>query len=133
MASVNKVILIGNLGSTPEVKYTPSGQAVSSFNIATNEKWKDKDGQFQEKTEWHRIVVWGKQAENCGKYLSKGKPVYVEGKLQTREWKDKDGQKKYTTEVVAQSIQFLGSKDGIDYAKEMLGAQEEPRTDDAPF
>ena len=133
MASVNKVILIGNLGSNPEVKYTPSGQAVSSFSIATNEKWKDKDGQFQEKTEWHRIVVWGKQAENCGKYLSKGKPVYIEGRLQTREWKDKDGQKKYTTEVVAQSIQFLGAKDGIDYVKEMLGAQEELRTDDAPF
>jgi single-strand DNA-binding protein len=108
MASVNKVILIGNLGSDPEVRYTPSGSAVANFNIATNENWKDKNGQDQERTEWHKIVVWGKQAENCGEYLSKGRTVYVEGRLQTRDWTDKEGNKRYTTEIVANTIQFLG-------------------------
>ncbi len=112
MASVNKVILIGNLGSDPEVKYTPSGSAVANFTLATNERWKDASGQDQEKTEWHRIVVWGKQAENCGQYLSKGRPAYIEGRLQTREWNDKEGTKRYTTEVVAQTVQFLGSAPG---------------------
>lgn len=112
MASINKVILIGNLGSDPEVRFTPSGQAVANFNIATNESWKDKNGQDQDRTEWHKIVVWGKQAENCGEYLSKGRPVYIEGKLQTREWTDKDGNKRYTTEVVAQTVQFLGGRPG---------------------
>lgn len=108
MASVNKVILIGNLGSDPEVKYTPSGTAVANFNIATNEAWTGKDGKKEERTEWHKIVVWSKLAELCGEYLAKGRPVYVEGRLQTREWNDKDGNKRYTTEVVAQTIQFLG-------------------------
>ena len=108
MASINKVILIGNLGSDPEVKYTPSGSAVANFNIATNERWKDASGQDQERTEWHKIVVWGKQAENCGQYLSKGRTAYIEGRLQTREWNDKEGNKRYTTEVVAQTVQFLG-------------------------
>lgn len=108
MASVNKVILIGNLGSDPEVRYTPSGAAVANFNIATNESWRDKNGQDQERTEWHKIVVWGKQAENCGEYLSKGRTVYVEGRLQTRDWTDKEGNKRYTTEIVANTIQFLG-------------------------
>lgn len=112
MASVNKVILIGNLGSDPEVRFTPSGAAVANFNIATNESWKDKNGQDQERTEWHKIVVWGKQAENCGEYLSKGRPVYIEGRLQTREWNDKDGNKRYTTEVVANTVQFLGGRPG---------------------
>ena len=109
MASVNKVILIGNLGSDPEVKYTPSGAAVANFNIATNESWTGKDGKKEERTEWHRIVVWNKLAELCGEYLSKGRTVYIEGRLQTREWNDKDGNKRYTTEVVAQTLQFLGS------------------------
>ena len=86
MAGLNKVMLIGNLGKDPEVRYTPSGQAVANFNIATNESWTDKAGQKQERTEWHRIVVWGKAAELCGEYLSKGRQVYIEGKLQTREW-----------------------------------------------
>jgi len=112
MASVNKVILIGNLGSDPEVKYTPSGSAVANFNIATNESWTSKDGKKEERTEWHKIVVWNKLAELCGEYLSKGRPIYIEGRLQTREWNDKDGNKRYTTEVVAQTIQFLGGPMG---------------------
>lgn len=107
-ASINKVILIGNLGSDPEVKYTPSGTAVANFNIATNESWNSKDGKKEEKTEWHRIVVWSKLAELCGEYLAKGRTVYVEGRLQTREWNDKDGNKRYTTEIVANTVQFLG-------------------------
>ncbi|MCE9624106.1 MAG: single-stranded DNA-binding protein [Deltaproteobacteria bacterium] len=112
MASVNKVILIGNLGSDPEVKFTPSGSAVANFSVATNESWMGKDGKKEERTEWHKIVVWNKLAELCGEYLSKGRPVYLEGRLQTREWNDKEGNKRYTTEVVAQTIQFLGSPMG---------------------
>jgi len=108
--SVNKVILIGNLGKDPEVRFTPGGQAVANFNIATNESWIDKQGQKQERTEWHRIVVWGKQAELCGEYLAKGRQCYIEGRLQTREWTDKEGKKNYTTEVVAQHVQFLGGR-----------------------
>jgi single-strand DNA-binding protein len=107
---VNKVILIGNLGKAPELRFTPSGQAVANFTIATNESWNDKSGQKQERTEWHRIVVWGKLAELCGQYLSKGRQCYVEGRLQTREWNDKEGKKNYTTEIVAQTVQFLGGK-----------------------
>lgn len=106
--AVNKVILIGNLGQNPEVRYSPSGQAISNLSIATNEAWTDKNGQKQEKTEWHRVVVFGKLAELCSQYLQKGRQVYLEGKLQTRQWQDKDGQTRYTTEVVAQTIQFLG-------------------------
>jgi single-strand DNA-binding protein len=112
MASVNKVILIGNLGADPELRYTNSGTAVANFRIATNEVWNDKNGERQERTEWHQIVVWGKQGENCGKYLRKGRPVYVEGRLQTRSWEDQSGNKRYTTEVVAQTIQFLGGRGG---------------------
>ncbi|MEO6461560.1 MAG: single-stranded DNA-binding protein [Candidatus Eisenbacteria bacterium] len=111
--SVNKVILIGNLGKKPELRYTPGGQAVANFNIATNERWGGKDGQpAQERTEWHRIVTFGRTAENCGQYLDKGRSVYVEGRLQTREWTDKEGQKRYTTEIVALTVQFLGGKGG---------------------
>ena len=106
--SVNKVILVGNLGQTPELKYTPSGQAVCNLSIATNEAWTGKDGQKQEKTEWHRLVLFGKLAELAGQYLQKGRQVYIEGKLQTRSWQDKDGQTRYTTEVVGQTMQFLG-------------------------
>ena len=110
---INKVILIGNLGKDPEVRFTPGGQAVANFNIATSESWNDKTtGQKVEKTEWHRIVVWGKLAELCGEYLKKGRQCYVEGRLQTREWTDKEGQKKYTTEVVANTVQFLGGGAG---------------------
>ncbi|MGZ3699271.1 MAG: single-stranded DNA-binding protein [Bdellovibrionota bacterium] len=110
--SVNKVILVGRLGQNPEVKYTPSGAAVANFSVATNESWTDKAGAKQERTEWHRIVVWGKLAELCSQYLSKGRQCYVEGRLQTRQWQDKDGQTKYTTEVNAQTVQFLGGNAG---------------------
>lgn len=110
--AINKVILIGNLGQNPEVRFSPSGQAVCNLNIATNESWTDKNGQKQEKTEWHRLVVFGKLAELCGQYLTKGRQIYTEGKLQTRQWQDKDGQTRYTTEIVAQTIQFLGGTAG---------------------
>lgn len=109
MASgVNKVLLIGRLGGDPEVRYTSNGGAVANFNMATNESWTDKAGQKQERTEWHRIVVWGKLGELCGQYLSKGRQAFVEGRLQTRDWTDKEGHKRYTTEIVAQNVQFLG-------------------------
>lgn len=112
MASgINKVILIGRLGQDPEVRYTSNGGAVANFSLATNESWTDKAGQKQERTEWHKIVVWGKLAELCGQYLQKGGQAFVEGRLQTRDWTDKEGNKRYTTEIVAQNIQFLGSKD----------------------
>ncbi len=109
MASVNKVILLGNLGADPELRYTQSGSAVCTLRLATNERWKDKDGQPQERTEWHSVVVFGRQAENCEKYLKKGRSAYIEGRLQTRDWEDKDGNKRYTTEIVAQTVQFMTS------------------------
>ena len=109
MPSVNKVILIGHLGQDPEVKFIPSGDAVCNFSIATNEKWTDKEGNKQERTEWHRIVVWRKLAEICGKYLAKGRSCCIEGKLQTRKW-EKDGVTRYSTEVVASNVVFLGGK-----------------------
>jgi single-strand DNA-binding protein len=113
MASLNRVLLIGNLGQDPEKRFTPSGQPVTTFSIATTERWKDRtSGQQQERTEWHRIVVWGQQAENCAQYLSKGRPVFVEGRLQTRQWEDKEGAKRTTTEVIAQRVLFLGSGQG---------------------
>jgi single-strand DNA-binding protein len=111
MGSVNKVILVGNLGADPELKYTPSSRALCNLRIATTEVFKDKGGQRQEKTEWHRVTVWGEQAENCSKYLAKGRSVYVEGRLQTRSY-DKDGQKHYATDVVADRVVFLGSGGG---------------------
>jgi len=109
MAGVNKVILIGNLGADPELKYTPSGKAVANFRIAVTESWVNKDGEREDRTEWHRIVVWGKLAEVCGEYLHKGKQVYIEGKLQTRSWEDRDGNTRYTTEINAYTMQMLGS------------------------
>ena len=112
MASVNKVILVGNLGRDPELRYTQGGQPVCNFSLATTENFSTRDGQRQERTEWHRIVVWGKTAENCAQYLSKGRSVYLEGRIQTREWEDKEGQKQRTTEVVAQTVQFLGGPRG---------------------
>lgn len=114
MGSVNKVILVGNLGADPELKYTPTNRAVCNLSVATNEVWKDKGGQKQEKTEWHRVTVWGEQAENCSKFLTKGRMVYVEGKLQTRSWDDKDGKKRYSTEVVADRVVFLGGGAGAE-------------------
>ncbi|MBF0205627.1 MAG: single-stranded DNA-binding protein [Oligoflexia bacterium] len=108
--SVNKVILIGRLGQNPEVKYAPSGMPVCTFSIATTESWKDKNnGQKVEKTEWHRVVAWAKLAEICGQYLSKGKQVFIEGRIQTRSWDDKDGTKRYMTEILAQNVQFIGA------------------------
>ena len=108
-ASVNKVIIIGNLGAKPELKYLPSGQAVCELRIATNETFTDKQQQKQERTEWHKVIAWGKTGENCAQYLDKGRSVYVEGRLQTRSWDDKNtGEKKYMTEIVANTIQFLG-------------------------
>ena len=110
-ASINRVMLIGNLGAKPELKFLPSGQAVCELRLATNEKYTDKNDQKQERTEWHRIVVWGKQGENCAKYLDKGRACYVEGRIQTRSWDDKtSGEKRYMTEIVANSVQFLGGK-----------------------
>ncbi len=106
--SVNKVILVGNLGKDPDLRYTASGTAVCNFSLATTESYKDRDGNRQEKTEWHNIVVWRQLAEICGKYLAKGKQVYIEGKLQTRKWEDRDGNPRYTTEIVADQMQMLG-------------------------
>ena len=111
MASVNKVILVGNLGRDPEVRYMPNGEAVCNFSIATTENWKDKSGVKQEKTEWHNIVMYRRLAEIAGEYLKKGRPVYVEGRLQTRKW-EKDGVTRYTTEIIGDQMQMLGSKDG---------------------
>lgn len=109
MASLNKAFLMGNLGADPEVRYTSGGGAVANFRIATTEVWNDRQsGEKQERTEWHRIVVWGKQAELCGEYLRKGRPVLIEGRIQTREWTDKENQKRYTTEIVADRVTFLG-------------------------
>ena len=112
MASVNKVILIGNLGRDPEVRYMPSGDAVANFSIATTEKWKDKNGEMQEQTEWHRIAFFGRQAEICGEYLRKGSQVYIEGRLQTRKWTDKDGNERTTTEIRGDRMQMLGGRGG---------------------
>ncbi len=126
MAGVNKVIIVGRLGKDPEVRYTPNGQAVANFTVATSENWTDKtSGQKQEKTEWHRIVVWGRLAELCRDYLKKGRQVYIDGRLQTRSWDDRDGTKKYTTEIIANTVQFLGTapdkvestNDGVDFVQ----------------
>mgnify|MGYP001818865770 CR=1 FL=1 len=142
MAGINKVILIGRLGSDPEVRYTPSGVAVANFSIATSEEWKDKDsGEKKERTEWHRIVAWRRLGEICGEYLSKGKQVYIEGRLQTRDWEDRDGNKRYTTEIVATDVQFLGARDSSESARPRSasssdfqgGPAQGPGDDDIPF
>ena len=112
MASVNKVILVGNLGRDPEMRYMPNGEAVCNFSIATTDSWKDKNGQKQERTEWHNIVMYRKLAEIAGEYLKKGRPVYVEGRLQTRKWQTKEGQDRYTTEIIADQMQMLGGREG---------------------
>jgi single-strand DNA-binding protein len=114
MASVNKVILIGNLGRDPETRYTADGAAVTNITIATSDRWKDKaTGEMKEATEWHKVAFFGRLAEIAGEYLKKGRPVYVEGKLRTRKWQDKDGQDRYTTEVIADNMQMLGSREGM--------------------
>jgi single-strand DNA-binding protein len=107
---VNKVIIIGNVGANPEVRYTPSGSAVANFNVATNEAWKDSNGNQQERVEWHRIVAWGKLGEICGEYLKKGSHIYLEGRLRTRSWEDQNGNRRYTTEILASDIQMLDKK-----------------------
>ena len=135
---LNKVMIIGNLGRDPEVKYLPSGQAVANFSVATSRAWTDKEGKKEERTEWHRIVAFGKLAEICGEYLSKGRQVYIEGRLQTRDW-EKDGQKHYTTEIVASDVVFLGSRGessgGDDIVYDEPGAAKNPGggDDDIPF
>ncbi len=125
MASVNKVILVGNLGRDPETRYMPDGGAVTNVSIATTESWKDKNGEKQEKTEWHRVAFFGKLAEIAGEYLKKGSQVYVEGRLQTRKWQDKDGQDKYTTEIIADRMQMLGSRQGMGGGDREAGGERE--------
>jgi single-strand DNA-binding protein len=144
MGSVNKVILVGNLGRDAELRYTPGGAPVATINMATTEVWNDKAGQKQEKTEWHRVVLWGKTAESLSEYLTKGKQIYVEGRLQTREW-EKDGVKRYTTEIRGDRVVLLGGGGGgrggfsrsAEPADATEGAQHEPATelteDDIPF
>jgi single-strand DNA-binding protein len=112
MASVNKVIIVGNLGKDPESRYLPDGGAVCNFSVATTDKWKDKSGESQERTEWHRVSTFARLAEICGEYLKKGSQVYIEGRLQTRKWQDKEGHDRYTTEIVADRMQMLGSRGG---------------------
>jgi single-strand DNA-binding protein len=134
--SLNKVILIGRLGRDPEMRFTPSGRAVTNFTMATNEVWTDQNGERQERTEWHRIVTWGKLAENCAKLLSKGKLVYVEGRLQTRSWDDKDGNKRYTTEIIANNMQILSpleSSEARDLGEQGTSEVEPEGFDDIPF
>ena len=140
--SVNKVLLIGNLGKDPEVRFTGSGQAVARFPVATSEVWNDREGQRQERTEWHNVVVWGKQAETCGQYLSKGRQVFLEGSIRSRQYDDKDGNKRYITEVIAQRVQFLGGRGGdapsSGGGRDQAGAEDMPpaplpEDDDIPF
>ena len=137
MAGLNKVMLIGNLGRDPELRYTQSGQAVANFTLATNEQWTNRNGEREERTEWHRIVVWGRQAEICGEYLSKGRQVYVEGRLQTREWEDRDGNKRNTTEVSANKVLMLGPRGEasaeVTESPEPTGPPPGPEKDDIPF
>lgn len=109
---INKAIIIGNLGADPELRTTSGGQSVCELRVATNERFKAKDGEWQERTEWHRIILWGRDAENASKFLAKGRRVYVEGRIQTREWTTQQGEKRYTTEIVAQAIKFLDSREG---------------------
>ncbi len=134
---VNKVILIGRLGKDPEVRYTPDGTMVTNFNLATDEQWRDKNGEKVQKTEWHRIVTFGKLAEICGNYLVKGKLVFVEGRIQTRSWEDKDGIKRFTTEIIASNMQMLDSKgqgkSTDDLPADNSAAGTDIRWDDVPF
>lgn len=138
--SVNRVILIGNLGKDPELRYTPSGDAVANFSMATSERYKDRSGEQQERTEWHNIVAWRNLAEICGKYLQKGKQVYIEGKIQTRSYDDRDGVKRYITEVIADQMQMLGSKEPQERPRttqeayqQAVGYDELPPEGDIPF
>lgn len=145
MASINKAIIIGNLGKDPEVRYTQGGQAMARFSVATTDTWTDRDNARQERTEWHNIVVWGKQAETCGQYLSKGRQVYIEGRIQTRKFEDREGKERYFTEINAREVRFLGSRDGGGARSDQsfedgpsggfddAGAGSVPPDDDVPF
>ncbi len=127
MASVNKVILIGNLGADPETRFLPSGDAVANIRMATTDTWKDKGGEKQEHTEWHRVSFFGKLAEIVGEYLKKGSPVYIEGRIRTRKWQDKEGQDRYSTEIVADRMQLLGSRGGAGGGDSAPREAREPR------
>jgi len=136
--SANRVILVGHVGAKPEVRYTPSGAPVANFNLATNETWTNNDGQRQERTDWHRVVAWRKLAEICEKFVDKGSLLYLEGKLQTRSWEDKNGSKRYTTEVVADTLTMLGGRgdmSGEPAEEQYESSQPEPEEDmdDLPF
>ena len=131
--SVNKVVLVGHLGGDPETRFMPSGAAVTNFNMATNESWKDTNGELQDKTEWHRCVMFGKSAELAGELLKKGQLVYMEGKLQTRNWEDKDGIKRYTTEVVCDMFTMLGRKMDTDSSQQVAPTSNSDEEDDLPF
>ncbi len=137
MASLNKAILIGNLGKDPEIRATASGQSVATFSLATSEKFKNKSGEMEERTEWHKVVLWGKLADIAAQYLTKGKPVYIEGRIQTRKWEGKDGVEHYTTEIVGDTMKMLGSKEGSSHAA-AAGTYDSAATgddilDDIPF
>jgi single-strand DNA-binding protein len=134
MASVNKVIVLGNLGKDPDLRHLPNGDAVCNFSLATTESWKDKEGNKQDKTEWHNVVIFRKLAEIAGEYLKKGRPVYIEGRLQTRKWQDKEGKDRYTTEIVADQMQMLGSRDEAkEVAKTSTPANFDDMESDIPF
>ena len=141
MASVNKVIVLGNLGRDPELRHTPNGRAVCTLRVATNESWTDQQsGERQERTEWHSIVVWGRQAENCSQYLKKGRSVFVEGRLQTRKWQDKEGQDRWSTEILADRVQFIGgggggagAGSGFDGGEAEIAPPASGGSDDIPF
>lgn len=134
MASVNKVIVLGNLGKDPELRHLPNGDAVCNFSLATTESWKDKDGNKQDKTEWHNVVIFRKLAEIAGEYLKKGRPVYIEGRLQTRKWQDKEGKDRYTTEIVADQMQMLGSREEAkEVSKTSAPANFDDMESDIPF
>jgi len=131
--SLNKAILIGHLGRDPEVRYTPNGTAVANFSLATSERWTDNSGDKKERTEWHRIVAFGKLGEICGEYLSKGRQVYIEGRIQTRDWEDKEGVKRYTTEIVANQMLMLGGNKTEGSPKSAPDFGNTPKDDDIPF
>jgi single-strand DNA-binding protein len=142
--SLNKVLLIGHLGNDPEIRSTQSGQSVCNFSLATNRRWRDKNGENKEETEWHRVVVWGRQGENCKEYLKKGRQIFLEGRVQTRQWEDRDGNKRYTTEIIADTVNFLGgggrgASGGEDFAPspeapaDFGGGSAKSGDDDIPF
>ena len=133
MASLNKVMIIGNLGKDPEIRATTTGQSVATFSIATSEKFKNKNGEQEERTEWHKVVLWGKLADIAGQYLTKGKTVYIEGRIQTRKWEGKDGQDRYTTEIVGETMKMLGGKEGPSKGTENAESDASYQEMDVPF